>query len=195
MKTLLSLCGLTAAALLLATALAISQDKKAQTEDSKADEPGPVHKALAHWVGEYDTVSKFRGKPGDEPIESKGTAKISTALDGRFLLEENTGTQFGQSYKGLRLIGYNNAKKEYEAVWTYSMSTAIMMLNGTSKDNGKTVDWTASYTDEHATKQTMSVTTRKLDDDRFVVELAAQMADGKKGPTVETTYTRRKQNR
>ena len=192
MKASISRFGIALAASLLATAAATSQEKKAETDAGKVAEPGPVHKELARLVGEYDTVSKFQLKPGEAPMESKGTAKISLAVDGRFLLEENTGTQFGRPYKGLRLIGYNNAKKEYEAVWTYSMSTAMMTLNGTSKDHGKTVEWTATYTNDSGQKQTLFVSTRMIDDDRFVVELFGKTPDGAKGPTVETVYTRRK---
>jgi hypothetical protein len=191
MKASLALWVSAPAILLLATAVATSQDKKGSAA-GHADEPGPIHKELARLAGEYTTVSKFRVKPGDEPMESKGTAKISTVLDGRFLLEENTGTLFGQPYKGLRLTGYNNGKKEYEASWTYSMSTAIMMTHGTSKDNGKTIDWAGTFTDEKGEKQTLFVSTRKIDDNQFAVELFAKTPDGKKGPTVETVYTRQK---
>jgi hypothetical protein len=191
-KASLSVCGVAAATLLMAAEGALSQDKKGKPEHVKADEPGPAHKELARLAGNYDTVSRFRFSPSDEPMESKGTARITTALDGRFLLEENTGTLLGQAHNGLRLIGYNNGTKQYEATWTYSLSTAIMTMHGTSKDNGKTIDWTASYTNEKGEKQTLFVSTRNMDDDRFVVELFGKTPDGKKWPTVETTYTRRK---
>jgi hypothetical protein len=87
-------------------------------------------------------------------------------------------------------IGYNNAKNEYGASWTYSLSTAIMTMTGIRKDNGKTIDWTATYTNEKRKKQTLFA--NKIDDDQFVVELYGKTVSGEKGPTVETTYTRRK---
>ena len=34
--------------------------------------------------------------------------------------------------------------------------------------------------------------TAGMDDDHFTVELYAKTADGKKGPAMETTYTRKK---
>jgi hypothetical protein len=191
-KATISLCGMTTATLLLATVVATSQDKKDKPESGKADEPGSIHKELARWAGEYTTVSKFRLKPGDEAMESKGTAKIVTALDGRFLVEENTGSQFGEAYKGLRLVGYNNAAKQYEASWTYSKSTAIMSMTGTSKDDGKTIDWIATFSKEKGEKETLYVSTRQIDDDHFVVEIFGKTADGQKGPTLETVYTRKK---
>jgi hypothetical protein len=72
------------------------------------------------------------------------------------------------------------------------MATGIMTMTGTSKDQGKTIDWTASYTNPTGAKQTLYVTTRQVDDDQFVVELVAKTPDGKKGPTLETTYVRKK---
>jgi hypothetical protein len=177
---------------LLLTTAATSQEQKGKPEAQQQDRPGAEHQALARLAGEYDTVSKFWVKPGDAPMESKGTAKITSILDGRFILEENTGTQFGQAYKGVRLVGYNNAAKQYEATWTYTMSTGMMSLTGTRKGEGQSIEWTANYTNEKGQKQTLYVITRTVDGDRFVMELYGKTPDGKKGPSLETTYTRKR---
>ncbi len=65
-------------------------------------------------------------------------------------------------------------------------------MTGTSKDDGKTIEWIATYMNNQHGKETLYVTTRRLDDDHFVVELVAKTPNGEKGPTLETTYTRRK---
>jgi len=192
MNALLSLFAIAAAMLILAPAAVRSDDANAKQEAMSADKPGPIHKEMARRAGEYETVSRFWMKPGGEAVESKGTAKITPVVEGRFLLEESTGTQFSQPFKALRLTGYNNLTKEYESTWTYSMATGMMHLTGTSKDDGKTIEWTASYTNDKGAKQNLYVTTSHLDDDHFVVELVAKTPDGNKGPTLETTYTRKK---
>jgi hypothetical protein len=92
----------------------------------------------------------------------------------------------------VRLVGYNNATKQYEASWTYSLSTAIMTMTGSGNDEGKLIEWAAHFMNEKGAKQSLYVTTRQLDDDHFVVELFGKTPDGEKGPTVETTYTRKK---
>jgi hypothetical protein len=173
-----------------------ADDKKAPDVPDLQEEmrnalPGPVHEQLAKRVGEYTTTVKFHIKPDAPPIETAGTAKITTALDGRFLVEENKGKMFGQPNNGMRLMGYNNASKQYEGTWTYSMSTAIMTLSGTSKDDGKTIHWNATFTDGRG-KQNLQVLSRYLDDDHFVVELTAKNPDGSPGPTMEMAYTRKK---
>ena len=177
--------GLIVAVLVLATAAANAQE----TEMSAAN-PGPAHQQLSKRIGNYQTVTKFTMQPGGSATESSGTAKITGALGGRFLLEENSGTFMGQAIAGLRLMGYNSATKQYEACWTYTMSTAILTLAGISSDNGKTVNLKGSFVGEGGVSQTLKVVTRQLDADHFVVDLIGSTADGKDGPVLSTTYTR-----
>ncbi len=191
MRTLVSLFSVTA--LLLFASTALSQDEKGRGQgQGGSDKPGPIHKELARMAGDYETVAKFWIKPGTEPMVSNGTAKITSVVNGGCILEESTGTQMGQGFKALRLTGYNNLTKQYESTWTYSLATGLMHMTGTSKDDGKTIEWVASYTNDNGAKQNLYVSTRRIDDDQFVVELVAKTPDGNKGPTLETTYTRKK---
>ena len=81
MRSLLRLGGVVAAGLFLVTAAGLSEEKKGK--GLAADQPGPEHKRLVRFAGEYTTESKFWIKPDDKPMESKGTAKISSVVDGR----------------------------------------------------------------------------------------------------------------
>jgi len=154
--------------------------------------PGPAHKQLAKRASEYTTATKFTAQPGATPVDSTGTAKISVILDGRFLLEEDAGIFMGQETKGTRLWGYDNATKQYVSIWAYTGSTGLMNLTGTSKDDGKTVSFAATFNDDSGAKQVLEVATRQLDDNNFVVGLYAKNPDGSRGPAFETTYTRKK---
>jgi hypothetical protein len=177
------------AGLVLAPALAWPDDPK---EGSAQGQPGPVHRAMARYAGEFTTLTKFWMKPGDRPVETKGTAKLRSILGGRFLLEENSGAMLGQPFQGLRLTGYNSATEKFESTWVYTGGTATMSLVGTSKDGGKTVSYTATYEAQKGVKTTLYVVTRQIDDDHFTIELFAKTPDGKKGPAFETSYTRKK---
>ncbi len=150
-------------------------------------------------VGEWTTDMKAWWEPAEpgakrgEPDEAcAGTATIKSLHEGRFLQEENNGSMMGQKYTGMRIEGFNNGSKKYEATWTYSMSTGIMSLSGTSKDDGKTIEWTATFDNETGVKETMSVLTKITDDDHFSVKLYVKAEDGKEGPVLETVYTRKK---
>ena len=99
----------------------------------------------------------------------------------------------GMPFKSAKLIGYNKGSKKYEAVWTYTLGTGMMMMNGTSDDDGKTIKYTASFDNEVGAKETLNATSRFLDDDHFTVVLdCGKTPDGSPGPTMEATYTRTK---
>jgi hypothetical protein len=175
---------------LVVVSVAMAQEKKA-AGGHDADEPGPVHKQMAKWAGEYTTSSRFYMKPNDASEETKGAATIKSVLGGRFLSEENSGKMLGQEFTGIRLYGYNNLSGKYEATWVYTGATGMMTLSGTSKDEGKTIEYSASY-EQKGSKMNLTVVMRHDSDDQFVVELIAKNPDGGRGPTLETTYTRKK---
>jgi Protein of unknown function (DUF1579) len=157
-----------------------------------ADNPGPEHEALAKLAGEYTTVTRFRPTAGQAAQESKGSAKFTSVLDGRFILEESTGEQFGKQFKARKIYGYNNAAKRYESAWVYTASTAIMTLQGTSPDGGKTIRLNATVAQANDAQMNLIVTLKRINDDSFTVELGSTTPDGTAGPTLETTYTRKK---
>lgn len=170
---------------ILATSIGSAQEKR------MTDNPGPEHASLMKLSGEYTSVSKFKLSPNDAGQESKGTSKFTPILDGRFILEDGTGEQFNQPFKARKLYGYNNASKRFESCWIYTGSTAMMMLSGTSSDGGKTVQFTGGIESANNTKANFEVLLKRLDENRFVVELIMKSPDGTKGPSMETTYTRK----
>jgi hypothetical protein len=149
--------------------------------------PGDPQAFLAKRAGDYTRVIKFVGQSG----EWAGTSKISVVLGGRFILEENQDTVFGRPVEGIRLWGYNNVTKQYEAAWMYTMSTAITKLTGSSDDGGKTVEYTGT-SDEPRGKVPLHASVKQIDDDHFVVTLSTAGPDGKDSPFQETTYARKK---
>jgi hypothetical protein len=157
-----------------------------------ADNPGPEHEALAKLAGEYTTMMRFRPTAAQPAQESKGTAKFTSVLDGRFILEESTGEQFGKQFKARKIYGYNNAAKRYESAWVYTASTAIMTLHGSSPDGGKTIRLNATVAQANDAQMNLIVTLKRINDDSFTVELDLKTPDGTAGPALETTYTRKK---
>ncbi|HXN19530.1 MAG TPA: DUF1579 family protein [Candidatus Binatus sp.] len=182
---------------LTATA-ALAQDRTTQKSESAplvpaaadATKPGPEQAFLAQRAGEYTRTVKFVAQPNADA--STGTAKISVTLGGRFIVEENTDTVFGRQVSGTRIYGFNNLTKQYEAVWMYTMSTAMLFLTGTSPDGGKTIDLTGMSQNHGGDKIPIHATIRQVDDDQFVVTLGSTGADGKEAAFQETTYTRKK---
>lgn len=158
---------------------------------SSSTKPGAQQASLASLAGSYARVIKFLGPAGAGIAPSAGTAKISVVLGGRFILEESSDTVMGQKVEGLRLYGYNNSTKQYEMARTYTMSTAITMMTGTSTDGGKTIEFTGA-SDTSAGKMQLHARFRITSDDEFDVTMSTIGADGKNAPFQETDYTRQK---
>lgn len=191
-------CGTILAAISLLIPMATFAQEKSQTKQDSAAaspansaNPGPEHTALLKRAGEYTRIVKFLGQPGAPGEPFSGTAKLSTVLGGRFLLEESSDVVFGHTVEGLRLYGYNNATKQYEMARMYTMSTAITMMTGTSKDGGQTIDFTP--TDPAGLGKTpLHAQLRSINDDEFVVTFSTVKPDGQQTPFQETTYKRKK---
>ncbi len=158
----------------------------------EANLPGPSHQDLARLAGEYATLSKFRPQPSGAETQSAGAATLTSILDGRFLREENSGTKMGQSVKGMRLYGYNNATRQYETSRVYTGSTAILNMTGTSSDFGTTINFSGSFIEPTAGKENLRAVLRRPDDSHFVVQLIGVAPDGSDFTVLETTYTRKK---
>jgi hypothetical protein len=170
---------------------ALAADDAARPAEAPG-KPGAIHAALAKLAGDYTTASSFRVKPDEPATETTGKAKLTVILGGRFLQEEGTGALFGQPTAGFHLTGYNDATQQYEALWVYTGSTAMMRLFGKSPDHGKTIEWTATFESGKDEKTTLQVVTRVLDEDHFTTTLSAKNPDGSQGPTLETKYSRKR---
>jgi Protein of unknown function (DUF1579) len=176
--------GILTLGLVLTTGIAAAQDPNAK--------PGPVHEKLMKLAGEYTTVTYFTTKPGDAPQETKGAAKLTSTLGGRFLNEEASGVMFGQPYSSMHMTGYNNVTGQYESLWAYTGTTGMMLMTGTSKDDGKTIQLVGNYEREKGVKAHLYAVLRLVDDDHFAVELYSEKPDENKGPVMKTSYTRTK---
>ena len=96
----------------------------------KRGAPGEHHRALEPFVGRFTTTSRIWMKPGEAPMESKGSAEHSWALGGRFLRMDVRGDMGGQTFEGLGYLGYDNIRGEYTAVWLDNMNTGITRASG-----------------------------------------------------------------
>jgi hypothetical protein len=157
----------------------------------KAGSPGPEHATLAAMAGSYDLTVRSWHKPGAEPSVDKGTATRSMILGNRVLVEEVEAQMMGQPFKGQGLHGFDNVTGKYWSTWNDSMSTGLMVSEGTCDDDGA-----CTYTGRHndaVSKQPMTtrMTTRWTDPATEVFEMYAPGPDGKEAKMMEITYRKR----
>jgi len=189
---------LTATAMLLAT-LALAQEQPQMTPEQmaemeaymKAGTPGAPHEALASTTGSYDLEIKSWHEPGGRAMEETGTATRTMGLDGRVLMEDVTASMMGMTFTGHGMMGYDNVSGKYWSTWTDSMSTGLMVSEGTC-DAEKTCSFTGSWNDPiKKGPVAMRMTTRWTSPATQIFEMHGPGKDGKEMKMMEMTYTKK----
>lgn len=176
-------CFLAAGVALLATTLALGEDKPAAQPAAAKDQPemklppgwtaadmqacvmaatpGQQHKALAKDVGVWAGKNTMWMPGVPEPMKSESTTTITPILDGRYFKVEVAGEMPGMGpFHGFGVNGYDNVSKRYVSTWMDSMSTGIMNGTGEASEAGKTLTWTYRYNCPVAKKE---VTMRQVE--------------------------------
>jgi hypothetical protein len=157
----------------------------------KAGAPGAPHQALASGAGSYDLTIKSWHEPGGPATEETGTAIRTMALDGRVLIEELTSSVMGMPFTGHGMTGYDNVSGKYWSTWTDSMSTGLMVSEGTC-DAQNVCSFSGSWNDPITQGPvTMRMITRWPSPTTQILEMYGPGKDGKEMKMMEMTYTKR----
>ncbi|MEM8873057.1 MAG: DUF1579 domain-containing protein [Planctomycetota bacterium] len=144
----------------------------------EAGMPGEKHEMLSPFVGEWETTSIMQ-MPGQEPMESKGTASSAWVMDGRFVQQTYAGNMMGMAFTGMSMTGYDNVTGKYQSVWVDSMSSGMAIAYGTVSEDGKTFTFEGKYADPMTGK--MKPYKQELiveSDDRHVFKMYEAMVPG-----------------
>jgi len=154
--------------------------------------PGAAHKALEPFIGEWKAEVKAWMAPGQPPTESKGTAKATWILEGRYVQEEFSGDFMGQPFKGMSLTGYDNVREKYCSMWVDNMSTTMVTSEGDLDATGKVLTFNGEYacamTGEKHKKSTLI--SRIVSKDKHIFEMHDPSL-GANSKVMEITYTRK----
>jgi hypothetical protein len=187
-----------AAALLALSTVAQAQqpemtpEQKAEMEAyMKAGTPGAPHKAMAASVGTFDAKVKSWQAPGQPPTEEAATATRTMALDGRVRVEDFKGSMMGMPFTGHGMQGYDNVTGKYWATWNDSMSTGLMVSEGTC-DAKNACTFKGSWNDPvKKTKVTSRMASKWTSPTTEVFEMWGPGKDGKEFKMMEITYTKK----
>ena len=179
---------------------ALAQDKKPDMTPEeqammevymKAGSPGEAHKALAQAVGSYDCKVKSWHAPGAPPTEDSGTATRKMALDGRVLIEDFSTSMMGMPFKGQGMHGFDNVTGKHWSTWVDSMSTGVMISEGTCDAQGACT-FTGTYNDPMTkAPTTMRMNSRWTSPTIQVFEMFGPGPDGKETKMMEITYNKK----
>ena len=154
--------------------------------------PGSAHQALEPLVGEWNVEVKTWMTSDAPPVASKGTAKSTWTLKGRFVQQEFSGDFMGQPFHGISFTGYDNVREKYRSVWIDDMSTTMVVSEGDADDDGKVITLEGSYACAMTGEKDKAATQiyRILSRDRHVFEMH-DPARGKNSKVMEITYIRK----
>ena len=155
--------------------------------------PGKEHENLKPMAGTFDAEVTMQMDPTAPPMTSKGKTVNELIFDGRFVKSEYAGDFMGSPFKGINLLGFDKLKEKYISLWTDSMSTGVMMSEGTSDDGGKTITFKGDYDCPVThTKKQMKQVVKIEGDDAHTIEMYDIGTDGKEFKSMTIKYTRAK---
>jgi hypothetical protein len=158
---------------------------------TKLATPGAPHKVLASMEGSWTAKIKSWTEPDKSPMESVGTCEQKMILGGRFLQQEFTGDMMGSPFTGIGVTGYDNHTKKYVSTWMDSMSTAILVFEGTASADDKTITQESHYDTPIKGPLKWRSVTKIMDDNTWSFEMYETDKGGKEEKMMEITYTRK----
>jgi hypothetical protein len=171
----------------------MTPEQKAEMEAyTKAGTPGPAHQALAATAGTYDLKIRSWHEPGGPAVEDTGTATRAMVLGGRVLVEEVRSSMMGMPFAGQGMRGFDNVSGKHWFTWADSMSTGVMVGEGTCDAAQKTCTFTGSWNDPIKKGPVQArMTSRWTGPTTEVFEMYGPGKDGKEMKMMEMVYTRK----
>lgn len=184
------------------TSLSLAEDKKTPEFDlqklmaamEKAGTPSDHHKKLDPLVGSWDYTVKFWMDPNQPAMTMKGAATRKWIFDGRYIQEEIVNDGESMPFKGLGLMGYDNLRNHYNAIWVDSMSTSIFNSKGKLSKDGKVFTFTSNELDPLSKKpiKTRDLISIHSKDKHTMTAYRTMPGVKKEWKVMEIIYTRKK---
>ncbi len=177
--------------LLMFTTSLNAQDEMSADQKAWMDymTPGPMHEMMAGSVGEWKSINTFWMDPAGEPMVSEGTVIFEMIMGGRYMKSTHKGMVMGMPFTGMMLQAYDNATREFIAIWIDNLGTGMSVSKGTYDEGTKTLKSTGTMIDPMSGKEVhYRQTVQLIDDNHQVMEMFMQ-EDGKeyKNMVVELT--------
>ncbi|MEM7810426.1 MAG: DUF1579 domain-containing protein [Planctomycetota bacterium] len=150
--------------------------------------PGPAHEEMTKRVGDWAVEASSWVPGNDEPVVSAATADIEMILGGRFLRQKYVGSFDGTPYAGEGTLAYDNKLKVYKGTWIDTVSTGIMLTEGTYDAESKTLTETGKSIGPFPGANTKFIT-HYISDDHFVMTVYCDET-GQMRKSMQLIYTR-----
>ncbi len=153
--------------------------------------PGPMHEMMAGSVGEWKSKNTFWMDPAGEPMVSEGTVKFEMIMGGRYMKSTHKGMVMGMPFTGMMLQAYDNATKEFIAIWIDNLGTGMSVSKGTYDEGTRILKSKGTMIDPMSGKEVYyRQTIQLIDDNHQVVEMFI-LEDGKEFKNMVIELTRK----
>jgi hypothetical protein len=160
----------------------------------KMASPGPQHEKLKMMAGKFKADVSFRMAADAPETKSVGSSENKMIMGDRYLKQDYSGDMMGMPFTGMGITGYDNMKKQYMTTWCDSMSTAILVSEGTVDDAGKVITQKAECDCpmEPGKKMQMRMVTTIMDENSHTYDMYQTGPDAKEFKCMSIKYTREK---
>ena len=154
-------------------------------QDMEMPGPGPEHKLLEKWAGEWTAKVEMSMGPGPaEKSDAKSSVKLTCG--GLWLVTDYSSTVAGAPFFGHELRGYDPATQKYVINWVDSWTSSFGLGEGTWDEATKTLTSNMKSSDAHEWRQ---IETWK-DADTREYQMLQKGASGKESVVIRITYSR-----
>jgi hypothetical protein len=167
-------------------------DMAAMTE---AATPGKMQERLAKDAGAWHGKGSFWMYPGAEAVVTESDVHDEAVMGGRYVRSVWTGEMPGAGpFTGEAIKGFDNAAGKFAQTWIDNMSTGLMTGTGELSADGKTINWTFSFTCPLTKKPApmRQIETWKDENTKTVEMWGVEPKSGKEFKMMFTTLTRQK---
>lgn len=154
--------------------------------------PSESHKLLDAMAGNFTAVVKYWIAPDQPPVESKATSQNEMILGGRYLKQSYKGDFRGKPIEGMGIIGYDNVRKKYTAMWVDTSGTDMLLTEGDADAAKKTIKAQGTFKDSLTGKQGKLRTVTELVDASTIKYELYKTRSGKETKVLEVTYSKAK---
>lgn len=160
---------------------------------AKVGAPTEPHKRLAALAGDFKVVMSCK-MPGEAPMSMQGTNTNQMILGDRWLQSTFAGKVMDKDFKGIGLLGYDNAAKRYVGMWVDDMSTTMTYMEGTADPDAKVITLISENVDPVLGQKARARHVYTLNsNDSYKFEMYCTLpGESKEALMMEITYTRSK---
>lgn len=166
-----------------AAVLAVLTAAPAFAQEPEQPKPGPEHAMLKAREGTWTVLMSAGG------MECKGTATYKMELGGLWLCSDTVVDMAGAKFAGKGMDTYDAKSKKFVGVWTDSMITRPMVMEGTYDAATKTITSTTQAPGPDGKVTTWKAVDKQVDAD--TIDFKMYVGDGKE-PMFTITYKRKK---